>query len=236
MVDYAKWDKLAASLSDDEDGGVKPNVIQFDSAKSIDIGPAGAAICSSSSQSLQSSKNEAVQKEGGIPNYTRNGGVTAGGCFWCQDRYEVVLRKVLPEKNKASDMLICFDHAENRLRIINKSNNVVIIDEVLRYKVETNEELGESQLDWELKDEGKLLEVTFRKKSPFPTATLWWRNVFINDPEIDVTTIEGRSKGSIEMADAWTEAQRMFKEKIASHQKISVDIDDNDGVKDSGGT
>ena len=50
----------------------------------------------------------------------------------------------------------------------------------------------------------------------------------MNDPEIDVTAIPGRTQVSQEVAGAWDEAHKLFKERISTREKITVDLDEDE--------
>ncbi|CAM9518781.1 unnamed protein product, partial [Heterosigma akashiwo] len=81
---------------------------------------------------------------------------------------------------------------------------------------------GAALLDWELADlprdaEGRrLLRITLQKHVPLAGLTVWWSSMFKGDTEIDVAAIEGRGGGGAPAAhaDAWAEAQRLFREKM----------------------
>lgn len=73
------------------------------------------------------------------------------------------------------------------------------------------------------------IEVTLRKHCPIPNAVVWWRSLLKGDPEIDISSINGRAKNNSHQS-AWEEAMGMFKEKMAERKqrgKISVDTGDN---------
>lgn len=73
------------------------------------------------------------------------------------------------------------------------------------------------------------IEVVLRKHCPIPNAAVWWRSLLKGGPEIDVTSIQGRSVNNHQ--SVWEEALGMFKEKIAARKntgQISVDMGDGD--------
>lgn len=73
------------------------------------------------------------------------------------------------------------------------------------------------------------IEVTLKKHCPVPNATVWWKSLLKGGPEIDVTSIQGRSASNHQ--SVWEEALGMFKEKVAARKgkgKISVDMGEGD--------
>jgi len=122
------------------------------------------------------------------------------------------------------------------LTIITKDNNE-IISGILSNEIIKNSD-DEDAIDWEIlsikpqnfilngiSNFTRILEITLKKKTPFSDAIIWWSKVFENEPEIDVTMIKDRQVKST-FQQNWDEAHKLFKEKIASNIKTTVDIDD----------
>jgi hypothetical protein len=244
MVDYSKWERFAADLSSDEEGtGTAPRVTTFnEKGRSITIGPTGATVVSNHplerSSISQPKAGKEISCESEFQLDSRNGGVT-GTFTWSQDRYDVCIRKELAPEVKAGDILIHFDHIESRLIIKNKSTKEALIEGTTRYKFEVNDD-DICPVNWEIVSipdpkvdtlAHRVLEITLRKVSPIPGAVIWWKHVFVDDPEIDVTKIADRviSSTSAASASAWEEAHKMFREKIAAEhrQPIQIDLDDD---------
>ena len=263
MVDYSKWDKFAADLSDDdEQEGIlrqSPRVtaLEGEKGRSFVIGPSGtqllpeppmkaitttsvsssAAVITASSCSSSSSLSSTAAAPFELLS-SRNGGIT-NRCTWCQDRSEVILRKELPISTKAGDIRVTFDPIESVLKVTTQDNNIVM-EGTVRYKFELNDE-ELCPIQWELVTitdaaavEHRVLELALKKLSPIPGAVIWWKNVFVDDPEIDVTTIPDRqvSQTSKEISGAWDEAHRLFKERVAAREPITIDLGEGDGDGD----
>jgi hypothetical protein len=162
-----------------------------------------------------------------------NGGITSK-FTWSQDRHEVCIQREILPSVKASDISVIFDASEYKLSVTDK-NNGELFSGILRYKFEINEEDSLSPIQWELKDisnnDGqnyRIFIIDFKKVSPIPGSIIWWKNVFVDDDEIDVSIIPGREKPSKEVAGAWDEAHKLFKDRLATREKVVVDLDDED--------
>ena len=238
MVDYSKWDKFDASSSDDDNDEEhsNPRISSFDGeGRSVTIGPAGVTVADksvSTNVTTSSSKATIFQLS------DRNGGKT-DQFIWSQDRSEVVIRKELEVSIKAADVEVLFDVITSILSVKVKSNGSYLIYGEFRYKFELIDdelcpvqwEIVSMEDDNETKTLHRVLEITLRKLSPIPGAVIWWKNVFVGDSEIDVTTIPDRVKSNTgagnEASRAWEEAHRMFKEKVSNQQPIVIDCDEN---------
>lgn len=237
MVDYSKWNNFGADEEDDEETFQRPRVTTFEGEKgrSFVIGPSGASLVKTlevSSIPLPCNSPTEVELD------RTNGGIT-DNFTWSQDRYEVCLRRAVQSELKAINVQIDFNPVDNFLSVRDRLTGVNFFEGVLRYKFEINEEL--CPIQWELvtiasqsspnkfdKREQRVLEIVFKKVSPIPGSIIWWKMVFIGDPEIDVTTIAGRGTVSTEISSAWDEAHKLFREKIAQRELVSVDLDDDD--------
>jgi hypothetical protein len=129
---------------------------------------------------------------------------------------------------------VTFDRIESVLKVTTKDSNIVM-EGTVRYKFELNDE-ELCPIQWELVKitdptaaEHRVLEIILKKLSPIPGAIIWWKNVFVDDPEIDVTTIPDRqmSAASKEVSGAWDEAHRLFKERVATREPITIDLGDD---------
>ena len=126
-------------------------------------------------------------------------------------------------------------YAKKNLFVLDEADGgSVLLEGTLRYPIALNEEEGEDPIDWEVTYDAphRYLVLTMRKHSPIPGAVHWWNAVFEGDPEIDVEAIPDRqgsksnlaSKDSPTFADNWAEANRLFKERVAQGNKVSVDV------------
>ena len=236
MVDYSKWDSFGADEEDDEETFQGPRVTTFegDKGRSFIIGPSGATLVKASENPL---KKLPCNSPTEIELDSTNGGIT-DNFTWSQDRYDVYLRKAVQAELKASNVKIDFNIADNFLSVCDRSTGIIFFQGVLRYKFEINEQ-ELCPIQWELVTiasksssnkannvDQRVLEIIFKKVSPIPGSIIWWKMVFLGDPEIDVTAIAGRGTVSTEISSAWDEAHKLFREKIATRELVSVDLDE----------
>ena len=244
MVDYKKWDMLAAELSSDEEEGGGPSVTVVNDGESVSIGPSGPAI-GNINESGATRRNP--KKDSGRDS-TRNGGVTER-YMWNQSSEDVIVKVPLQDEVKAKEikLIVGNDSDSKRTLLIPRrykdgdESDTIIIQGTLRYPIAMNEEDGEDPIDWEITYDSphRYLTLTMKKKSPIPGAVHWWNAVFLGDAEIDVEAIpdrlaskkikssgagtEEQNGGGGSFADNWAEAHRLFCEKIKIPEILDVD-------------
>lgn len=92
-------------------------------------------------------------------------------------------------------------------------------DFLSNYKIESND-------NSEIK---AILQLDFKKYSPIPNAFIWWKNVFLGEPEIDLTKIEGRQHVSTNLeADPLHQSNIKFLEKLRQGKLSSHIINEED--------
>ena len=239
MVDYSKW----ANFGDDEvedEVHQHPRVTTFEGEKgrSFIIGPAGASLVKVPTVSASIPPPEEPLE---FLLDHQNGAVTQH-FTWSQDRQEVCIRKIVPSSLKASHLRISYDPCSNSLSVKDNQTGSDLFNGILRYKFAIDDEDDLCPVPWELvtrtngssavKKDIRILELVLKKVSPIPGSIIWWKNVFVSDPEIDVTSIPGREKVSQEVADAWDEAHKLFKERISTREKVIVNLDDDNDDDD----
>ena len=232
MVSYAKWDKFVSELEDDEDDEEeRVKVTTLEGGSSVRLGPGGAEI-------LPTATTTSASSSGGKASFpqpsssTKNGGRTEEHA-WRQGRDEVVVELFLQSTyTRAKDVIISYDAME-RLFVV-KAHGAPLLSKKLMYDIEPNPGAGsegESVVDWEIKSRGgveRFIEFTLRKKSPFAGVAIWWKCVFVGDPEIDLNSIEGRDTASAQSNRiAWEEAHKMFIEKVQTRERVELDIEDD---------
>lgn len=223
ILDYSRWDRLAADLSDSDEEQGQPQVTSLHEGGSVTIGPDGPSIASnksaisadgkpvasSSSKGLKGKPIDASEEE----DDRRNGGITKEGYLWKQDEREVVIKVPVEQGFKARDlkMKLAVDGDMKRvLTLSDQSSGADFFTGTLRFPVAENNDEDEDPFDWEIKkgsynadkEDGVLTEpqryihITMVKKSPIPNAVHWWSHVFEGDKEIDVTAIADRRVAS----------------------------------------
>lgn len=241
MVDYSKWNNFGDD-EEEEEIYQHPRVTTFEGEKgrSFMIGPAGASLVKAPVVTTVAASNEESQE---FRLDSQNGAVTQH-FTWSQDRQEVCIRRIISSSLKASHLRISYDPCENTLSVNNTQTGLDLFSGILRYKFVMNDDDDLCPVPWELVTlpnsnavEGngiRVLEIILKKASPIPGSIIWWKNVFVTDPEIDVTSIPGRGKVSEEVAGAWDEAHKLFKERIATREKVTVDLhyDDENEIQE----
>ena len=195
MVDYSKWDKFAADLSDDDDDyrPNKPVVTKIDKpgGGKIQIGPQGATLIDDESScvlrthqkddngtsgalAMNQSTNRVLTSttaaKANYSDFTRNGDSLEGRYMWCQDRNDVVIRTLVQLELKACEIDLQLN-LENRLTVRIRGSHHIILEGYLQNLIETNPtDTGDSIVDWELKslNGDRYLEIVLKKKSPIP--------------------------------------------------------------------
>jgi hypothetical protein len=163
-MDYSKWDKFAAELSDsdDEEPGA-PKVTSISQGSKVTIGPEGHSISATDNkdamitfnkQEIKTAKKKRIDDvdDGDI----RNGGVTSKGCRWRQDAKEVVIKVPVDGSLKARDLSITLTPDANMKRVLaltNRSTGVIVFAATLRFAVLENDGEDEAPLDWEIKQD-----------------------------------------------------------------------------------
>lgn len=248
-MNYSKWDKFAADLSDSDDDGRKPVVKTVGEKESVKIGPSGYEIAHSHPHATAGSvKAPGVKVLSSDEIQLTVNGSKGDNYYWRQDRQEVILTIVLPSDVRGKDIALTYNVATKILLIT--AQGTVVISRALRYGINTSNMVGvrgdKNELsidpeDWEVKtvpfdssqatdtlEETRILELSFRKTSPLPGAIFWWRNCFEGEAEIDVTKIAGRpaaaSQESQLQEDPFAIAHRMFLEKMKTKEKLEVDL------------
>lgn len=246
MVDYRKWDRIAASLDDDEEeeeaeeGNRFPMVTKFESpvGETIRIGKDGPSIVEKSGKEslppFHEPPSEEVSKTikttSNLDDETLNGGI-CDGYHWGQNRQDVKVFITLRDGIQAKDITVSYS---NRQLSITGPDEYVILKKKLRFDIELDDS---GDMDWEIITKlmklgedsetfRRLLKLEMRKKSPIPGATFWWKGVFEGDAEIDVTKLSGRTPGrqsSEEVADAWKAAHDKFVQQASQREKIEID-------------
>ncbi len=96
----------------------------------------------------------------------------------------------------------------------------------MKYEVSISEE----GLDWELitQKNQKKIKIIFIKHIYIPGSIIWWSRCFINDPEIDTTTIPARNMRQVQQtsnfAEIWRESNQKFIEEMKENNR-EVDSD-----------
>ena len=189
-----------------------------DGNQSVTIGPSGLIIGSKDNVDASILSNDIMK---GFEFDTSNGGKT-DTYFWSQDRYEVVIKIIIPVDTKSS--LVGIKLIDSKIIHIGLKG-VILLSKELKYGIHFEENSG---IDWELlttpDNSCKYLQLVLPKKSPIPGSFIWWKCVFIGDDEIDVSSIKGRA-GTISHS-TWAEAHSKFEESVKSINPTYLDEDE----------
>lgn len=213
MVDYSKWNKFEVEDSEDEEEP-KQMVTKLEDNTSVRIGPNGPEFITNHAAPSNCSDTNINAKGKSIVSNVVKG--ETNDYKWEQNRYEVVVKMILKDYIKGSKISLSCHEKVVSIRM----NEAIIFERTLAYGVHEVDKEGDSMVEWELQDNDsdKLLVITFKKKSPIENAIQWWSCVFVGDPQIDVTTIPGRSTSQ----NAWEEAHAMFRERMKDRQSIPI--------------
>jgi len=175
-LDYSKWDKLVADLSDEEDEqGYKkasPQVTCFQNPTTITIPGRSPEPSSSPPVSMRRDikSGEGVGEKSS--NLAKNGFECDKYC-WSQDKEEVKLTVWIDPQVRAKAVRVSLDKQTMELWIqVSKTD---VLSGKLAYNVEFDDDY-DGGVEWQLESFGKrkCVLATFRKKSPIKSAIIWW--------------------------------------------------------------
>jgi hypothetical protein len=141
-----------------------------------------------------------------------------------------------------------------RLRIVDRwwggSDGGVVVDGELPHPVHANQDDNDDDKevkagddmaqidDWVIQrihddaagTDVKWIEVSLNKASPMSGLTLWWKQPFVDAPEIPAERLPTSSSASSQaFASAWKEAHEQFQEKI-KRQKAGAQLEEGSGA------
>lgn len=209
MVDYSKWDKFAAEITDsDDEEDKKLNVTKFNQPTSVRLG--------------EKEKKSLVRKKKFDPS--RNGGRNETH-WWGQNEKECWIYILVPQACKAKEIFISLDNSV----ICVKRNGKLILKGTLAHKIksETSKILPED-IDWELvesnnlndaRKDTKFIKIHFQKEMIVSGCIHWWSRIFLEDEKVNVASFPDRRgrDGSSEknsFQNAWQKAHEEFKKKV----------------------
>ena len=210
MVDYSKWDKFAAEITDsDDDEDKSMNVTKFDQPTSVQLGE-------------KKEKKTSVPKKKKL-DPSRNGGRNETH-WWGQNEKECWIYIIVPRTCSAKEIVISIDNSILRI----ERSGELFLKGTLAHKIksETSKILPED-IDWELVDSNdvqdakkdrKFVKVHFQKETVVSGCIHWWSRIFLEDDKVDVTSFpdrRGREKPSAKsFQNAWQKAHEEFKKKV----------------------
>ena len=71
----------------------------------------------------------------------------------------------------------------------------------------------------------RVIQVQLTKWQVAENIVMWWKKLFVEEPELDVQSMEDRKdkgKGKQSFAEVWKSAEEMFKQKVRSKDKINI--------------
>lgn len=172
MVDYSKWDRLAADLSDEEDIGSSFTTTTLSQPGQVTIGPHGYSInphpphttspspvtAPSSSSAITTAPTTAIKQSKEWQAICLNGGeVRRDSChyLWSQDRYSVTLSLFVKANLLGPEVQFLVIGEEKKvLKVLKRSDQLVLLVGQLQYPIELTGEADnpyDSVCDWEFK-------------------------------------------------------------------------------------
>ena len=252
VLDYSKWDNLEVSDDEEEQDSWKPQVHRLDKPTSVTFGGPGDASdtgvefeyvnSSEPASSSASSASSAISAPTTTTTSTTSttttdplvdkritNGASADTHMWSQTRSEITIRVRVPSSVRAKDVNIQVNEETSLLVSLLKETHV---QGILSFPVVPVPDFLD--LDWEIeRDDVTYIRITLQKKIVASQVIVWWNRIFKHeDPQLDVTELEGRRTegGAAQMKktqDVWAEAHRMFREKVAARKdttKVEVDL------------
>ena len=150
--------------------------------------------------------------------------------MWSQTRSEVTIRVLVPASIRAKDVSIQVNEETSLSLALSQEAH---FQGTLSFPVVPVPDFLD--LDWEIERDVNIahVRITLQKKDVASQVIVWWNRIFKHeDPQVDVTELEGRRTegGAAQMKktqDVWAEAHRMFREKVAARKdksKVEVDL------------
>jgi hypothetical protein len=249
-MNYDKWDKMAAEISDSDDES--PMVHSFDKPQSVKIGPEGTIFSEqvnstalalgshgstpteiSPSQSPDntishpySSKESPIITSSSPPEASPSPELTED---LCENGGKTSLFYWSQTKDHVCLFILLPDGTKARnvsVRVEARHLNVKVHSKVLvdgHFKYEVKPPMEPEDLEWEVlthTSAGRLLKVCLVKSCPIERAIFWWSCVLAGDDPIDTTAIKGRQKS--DNASLWQAAHVAFTSKAGSRTPISI--------------
>lgn len=215
MVDYSKWNKLSAELSDSDDDLPLPKVTRLDGHERVSIGKQGVSIAP---KAAAPATNSSSREAGDESHYINDG---ASGRFeWRQSKHEVFLRVKVDLQTRSQDVRIIYEPLSRSLSV--HCGTAVIVHGTLKYDVQMEDGIVEWELITLLSE--RYISLVLRKKCPLERAVIWWSSVFTADEQIDVTAIAERTLIAQDFKETWDEAHRKFREKVKASNRTEINI------------
>eukprot|EP00466_Bigelowiella_natans_P014388 jgi/Bigna1/85272/estExt_fgenesh1_pg.C_30119 len=230
-LDYSKWDKMVAEMSDEEEEEPRrPNVTYLGKPTSVTIGggeqrtPGESTVARIGTLSKQEKDKQGDIKSRSI-SLSRNGNSFEKYC-WSQDKEEVQLSVWIESGIGSKRVKVVVSKDKKRLDI--KLDKNIYLSGELAYDVEVDEDY-DGGVEWQLDsvESRRRIAITLKKKCPIQGATLWWSRFFKREEKVDTAKIKDRRKGSKGMKEAWEEAHKLFRAKVAKQRPTYIDDDGN---------
>lgn len=214
-------------VDDSESDDGQPEVSSFDSPQSVTLGPGGVTV-----QPQEIIKPAPAASAHAVPamcatpathlardkETCKNGGVVADRYLWAQSIEEVTIHVFVAEGTAAKDVMV--QVTESRLSMSIR-NGAMLLAGAWEFPIAPEEDV-----DWEVTQVNgcRAVRLTVKKKPPMLEGLrVWWSCILKDEPSIDVSKIEGRSKGDpAAFQTAWQEAHKQFKDKVKSREKVVV--------------
>jgi len=240
-LNYSKWDKFVANLSDDEDqesSSSKPKVTRFNKPTSVTISKDGYREAKSSIPTSSSKSNtigkipkvnlmEIEETCPSIKSLSRNGSAFSTHC-WSQSSEEAVVNVWVPTGTRAKKVHVSLSKGSNPLIKVAVDGKDVLTG-TLAYNIVRDEDF-DAGIDWQIKDydsKRRRVILTFVKDCPIKGARIWWKMFLKGQKPISTETIEDRKPASKGNKKLWEEAHRMFRDKVSKMTPTYLDENGN---------
>ena len=247
VVDYSRFEKIAAGVSSDEQSDEGDDEWYDEHGGGPDGGGPADQPGAAQAQAVQAAQAPKAAAGGakalvapGAPDAERltlNGGAAAS-YLWSQTKNSVTISVFVPAGTRAKGTEVAV--AASRLKITTPALGALGFDAELWTDIELPED--DDDVDWEIVDvkddpeARRVISVTLRKTAKFGSAiVMWWKAAVKGGPEIDVSTIKDRKqqakKGGKTFSQVFAEAEAAFKAKVKAKgdTRVPVDIGSSSG-------
>lgn len=236
VLDYSKWDHIGDSESDEDMPQVHVSKLTEKTtfANGLTATPAtkGSTQAQPSVVSSAAVSSKAAQGTA-VDAYTRNGGQT-NSYLWCQDERTCTVRLPVPKGTRAKFVRVKAQNQSLHVGVITPPNKQAVqcLEGKLAFPIDESDEALEDH--WRLEDatlplgqaskDHRCLVITLTKKTPVAGVVMWWNRVMQDDAPLDTTKFADRQNSGKSITSAWSEAHKLFKEKVAKIEKVDIPV------------
>mmetsp|Transcript_165 Transcript_165/g.422 ORF Transcript_165/g.422 Transcript_165/m.422 type:complete len:289 (-) Transcript_165:189-1055(-) len=239
LTDYNRWEEIARGMSDDEEDTDEEEDDDYEPGPEEEVvRPPDAALAGGRPDAAMAGGRPGLGAGAVVPAEMQaaparalvqaaadNLGGRTDRYVWSQTKGEVRINFLVPAGTRSRDIRLKVEKTRIEIEIINSKYT---LDGELAHPIEVDEDPAD--LDWEVLDpdsgasDCRWLRLTVTKHVP-AGVVIWWDGIFSGDAKVDVSSFADRdSRGAAQMEANWKEAHELFRQRVASRQKISIDV------------